>query len=179
MSIINPSTMDHSNGNLRTWLIQPRTTKKRQSKKQERANGLNESIWRKFWMGSKLPYPRHIRRISAMEMGFKCGRTEFEYKAALGLRQNQSSLYYYLDHDGSGNWLDAPEWMINAPVRRDLYLETDFSLRPTQINLPIFNQNAQVAVSRRARCWQAHRYNNRGRSALQAHQQGDLTPWQG
>ena len=43
-----------------------------------------------------------IPAISAMEMVFNCGRTEIEYKAALGLRQNPSSLYYYLDHDDSG-----------------------------------------------------------------------------
>ena len=43
------------------------------------------------------------RSISAMEMDFKCGRTEFEYKAALELRQSPSSPHYQLDHDGSGN----------------------------------------------------------------------------
>jgi hypothetical protein len=45
------------------------------------------------------PYPPCF----AMEMDFKCGRTEFEHKKALGLRQCPSSPYYYLDHDGSGN----------------------------------------------------------------------------
>ena len=34
-----------------------------------------------------------ILAVSAMEMVFKCGRAEIEYKAALGLRQSLSSLY--------------------------------------------------------------------------------------
>ena len=68
-----------------------------------------------------------IPAVSAMEMVFKCGRTEIEYRAALELRQNPSSLYHHLDHDGSGNRLYAPERMINAPVRRGIYLDNCYS----------------------------------------------------
>ena len=64
-----------------------------------------KSLWNDFDGIKVAVYPPHPPYF-AMEMGFKCGRTEIEYKAALGLRQSPSSLYYYLIMTALGNRLD-------------------------------------------------------------------------
>ena len=69
-----------------------------------------------------------------MEMVFKCGLTEIEYRAALGLRQNPLNLYYQLDHDGSKGQLDAPDRLLNASVRRELHLDNIWSSNPSWVN---------------------------------------------